>query len=603
MEGDTPIVSIITSLYDGDKYIYNFLKNITSQSIFQKCELIIIDANSPGTESKVIQSFQKDYDNIFYDRLESDPGIYGAWNIAIKKSRGKYITNANLDDLRLNNHIEKCIEVLEKNNQIDLVSTGVYVVDENSNFDFNKLEKYETWFTGNSVPTYYNLNDMLIFKDKFWESRNPPHNAPVWRKNLHSRFGFFNEGKFKYAADFEFWLRCLNGESIAMHLNIPLAVYRVVKNSHNRRNRYNHNELMEKLVRIYKPTHLVNNIFSLENQVNVSYGKHRSGWSYVIDNLAKLGNNEKGLVFSSFIERDFGWGFSGQTCQNMIRRGWVGIAHAPHNYPEFIGEIVNQYPEYYVKKYKFKSLWKRCRGLFTLSEYVANEWRRLLPNVKIEVLTHPTEVVTNKFTFTKYQQNNDKQILQIGYWLRKLGSIMKAETNGIKKTIISPEISYFIPHISKIVESCIRNELDEPNFKFTYGQKNFGNNKLKFEKLCDKYNVNLIEKVSNEKYDNLLSENIVLFDFYDISASNLLVECIVRNTPMIIKRHPAVIEYIGEEYPLYFENLSDVSAMITSEKIKSAYGYLCELDKSRYTINKFLRDFMDSEIVKKIRDN
>jgi hypothetical protein len=287
----------------------------------------------------------------------------------------------------------------------------------------------------------------------------------------------------------------------------------------------------------------------------------------------------------------------------MIRRGWVGIAHAPHNYPEFIGEIVNQYPEYYVKKYKFKSLWKRCRGLFTLSEYVANEWRRLLPNVKIEVLTHPTEVVTNKFTFTKYQQNNDKQILQIGYWLRKLGSIMKAETNGIKKTIISPEISYFIPHISKIVESCIRNELDEPNFKFTYGQKNFGNNKLKFEKLCDKYNVNLIEKVSNEKYDNLLSENIVLFDFYDISASNLLVECIVRNTPMIIKRHPAVIEYIGEEYPLYFENLSDVSAMITSEKIKSAYGYLCELDKSRYTINKFLRDFMDSEIVKKIRDN
>ena len=186
---------------------------------------------------------------------------------------------------------------------------------------------------------------------------------------------------------------------------------------------------------------------------------------------------------------------------------------------------------------------------------------------------------------------------------RKLGSIMKAETNGIKKTIISPEISYFIPHISKIVESCIRNELDEPNFKFTYGQKNFGNNKLKFEKLCNKYNVNLIEKVSNEKYDNLLSENIVLFDFYDISASNLLVECIVRNTPMIIKKHPAVIEYIGEEYPLYFENLSDVSAMITSEKIKSAYGYLCELDKSRYTINKFLKDFMGSEIVKKIRDN
>ena len=87
-----PLVSIITSLYDGDDYIYDFLQNITKQSIFSKCELIIIDANSPGEEHSVICSFQEQYDNIFYERLDHDPGIYETWNHAIRKSKGKYIT-------------------------------------------------------------------------------------------------------------------------------------------------------------------------------------------------------------------------------------------------------------------------------------------------------------------------------------------------------------------------------------------------------------------------------------------------------------------------------------------------------------------------------
>ena len=67
---------------------------------------------------------------------------------------------------------------------------------------------------------------------------------------------------------------------------------------------------MKSLADKYKSNQLVNDVFSLENQVNVSYGNHRSGWSFVMDNLAKLGNNNKGYIFSSFIERDFGWGFS-----------------------------------------------------------------------------------------------------------------------------------------------------------------------------------------------------------------------------------------------------------------------------------------------------
>jgi hypothetical protein len=43
-------VSMIASLYRGGRYIERFLQNITSQTLFQSSELIIIDADSPEAE-------------------------------------------------------------------------------------------------------------------------------------------------------------------------------------------------------------------------------------------------------------------------------------------------------------------------------------------------------------------------------------------------------------------------------------------------------------------------------------------------------------------------------------------------------------------------
>ena len=31
---------------------------------------------------------------------------------------------------------------------------------------------------------------------------------PVWRKSLHDRHGYFDEGNYGASADWEFWLRC-----------------------------------------------------------------------------------------------------------------------------------------------------------------------------------------------------------------------------------------------------------------------------------------------------------------------------------------------------------------------------------------------------------
>ena len=58
-----------------------------------------------------------------------------------------------------------------------------------------------------------------------------------------------------------------------------------------------------------------------------------------------------------------------------------------------------------------------------------------------------------------------------------------------------------------------------------------------------------------EEYDDLLSKNIIFIDLYDASANTVVVECIARKTPLLVTRLDAVIEYLGKDYPLYFDNL------------------------------------------------
>ena len=53
---------------------------------------------------------------------------------------------------------------------------------------------------------------------------NSPHNAPMWRKRLHSELGPFDT-TLKSAGDHEFWLRCLQAGKVFYKINTPHVVY------------------------------------------------------------------------------------------------------------------------------------------------------------------------------------------------------------------------------------------------------------------------------------------------------------------------------------------------------------------------------------------
>ena len=101
--------------------------------------------------------------------------------------------------------------------------------------------------------------------------------------------------------------------------------------------------------------------------------------------------------------------------------------------------------------------------------------------------------------------------------------------------------------------------------------------------------------LSNEEYDNLLHKNIILLDVFNSSANNTVLECIARNTPLLVTKHPAIIEYLGIDYPLYFNTIDELNEIINSDNfinlVKKAHYYLKNMLKDKYTIKYFCNAF------------
>ena len=144
---------------------------------------------------------------------------------------------------------------------------------------------------------------------------------------------------------------------------------------------------------------------------------------------------------------------------------------------------------------------------------------------------------------------------------------------------------------------------------FNLEESSFGN-LLKLEariykiKVDDIYRANTtsIDYLSNDAYDDLLSMNIAFVDLYDTSANNAIVECIARATPILVNPLPAVKEYLGDNYPMYFHTLEEAAAKaLDLALILETHEYLktCET-RENLSGNCFLDSFKASELYQTI---
>ena len=87
----------------------------------------------------------------------------------------------------------------------------------------------------------------------------------------------------------------------------------------------------------------------------------------------------------------------------------------------------------------------------------------------------------------------------------------------------------------------------------------------------------------------------------DASAVNTVIECIVRNTPIIVNRLNALEEVLGKKYPLFYDSINDVKNLLTMKYIEKGHDYLKNLNKTELKLETFVNKFIN--IVNQINDD
>ena len=313
--------------------------------------------------------------------------------------------------------------------------------------------------------------------------------------------------------------------------------------------------------------------YGYERKINFgpqwSSNKHRSGWGYAMSALRGL-HKRSGAVLDGFIENSFSWHKDSCLASGTIPylKPWVGFIHNPPNMPEWFGDGHSSNETIFAQR-EWKISLDKCKGLFTLSKYHRDALKQIYPNLLIEALKHPTETPEKKFNWKIFKGNPDKLLLQVGWWLRKPFSLYQLEAPGFNKCILGTGNPW--QHLMKT--------------------------HLKTPSDIDWKAVSRLGFQKNEDYDDLLSMNIVFLDLIDSSANNAIIECIVRNTPVVVNKLAPVVEYLGKDYPLYFETLEEADNKLSDlSLIKEAHEYLVEMPKGDLTREAFLHSFANSKI-------
>jgi len=296
---------------------------------------------------------------------------------------------------------------------------------------------------------------------------------------------------------------------------------------------------------------------------------HRSGWKYVLKLLGNIHYNhiKQKIRVIDLIEKTFSW----NTKKEVITDNWIGFWHNPHCMPLWFDS--QHSPQSILDRKVFKESLNTCKGIFVLSDYF-NNWLKTQINVPVSTLYHPTEDCPIKFDFDSFVDNQEKCVIQIGYWLRNMCSIGLINTTYKKIWFYGNEWA----------RDCLKRESGQHD-------------------KCGNMDDVVFLRVSDELYDEFLSKNIGFVYVYDASANNAVIECMIRHTPLIINKHPAVVEYLGSEYPMYFNDISEVDNMLHNNKlIKQCHEYLKNNKEIQKKIsgNNFIEQFAASKIIQNL---
>ncbi len=193
---DKPLISIVTVVYNGEKYLEQTIKSVIGQS-YDNVEYIIIDGGSTDGTLDIIKKYENWID---YWASEKDSGIYDAMNKGTDVATGEYMAFLNADDW--------------------------YERDTLTVISDNILEHKRDYFFGN-IDVYKNEKYQSTWLPKPQKYKRA---MPIYHPGLFVKTEFLKANKFdtsyKIVSDYEFIIKLILKKKTYVHIPKTLTCFR-----------------------------------------------------------------------------------------------------------------------------------------------------------------------------------------------------------------------------------------------------------------------------------------------------------------------------------------------------------------------------------------
>ncbi|TMM31351.1 glycosyltransferase [Polaribacter aestuariivivens] len=261
-----PLVSIIIPCYNTAQYLDECLQSVVNQT-YSNWEAIIVNDGSTDHTSQIARVWV-DKDKRFQYFEKENGGLANTRIFGIEKSEGKYIFPLDSDDFIDSTFVKKAIDILEKDNSIEVVYSQVMNFGEKNGLF--ELEKYSL--------EYLLLKNCIVA-------------SAFFRRETYDKVGGYCKD-LKFLEDWDLWISILKNGGNVYKIEEPLFFYRV------RESGSLINNLFEDL-ELYKQHHDI--IFKRHSDAFIKY----IGNPFLIERERIQLLNYKQKIQSSFFYRNY----------------------------------------------------------------------------------------------------------------------------------------------------------------------------------------------------------------------------------------------------------------------------------------------------------
>jgi glycosyltransferase involved in cell wall biosynthesis len=207
-----PLFTVIVPTYNRADLLRQALKSLNLQT-FKDYEAFVIDDGSTDDTPHAFSEFlgQKNWNFI---RLERNHGQFYCRNLAIKESKGRYITFLDSDDLWLPERLKKFAELINKNPNAGFIFSNGYIMQDG--IIIGKFFKENRKIPKGKLPPYMAISN-------YWLPYVTTNVAFI--REAIDKVGYFRED-MSHLEDMELYVRILKYYEVD-YIPEPLSIYRI----------------------------------------------------------------------------------------------------------------------------------------------------------------------------------------------------------------------------------------------------------------------------------------------------------------------------------------------------------------------------------------